>query len=54
MGKNFKTYFIIIFLSTISALYLFESYLLIKEKNIILKKAEMYKKKNRQELRSKI
>ena len=45
MGKNFKTYFIIIFLSTISALYLFESYLLIKEKNIILKKAEMYKKK---------
>ena len=45
MGKNFKTYFIIIFLSTISALYLFESYLLIKEKNIILKKAEIYKKK---------
>ena len=45
MGKNFKTYFIIIFVSTISALYLFESYLLIKEKNIILKKAEMYKKK---------
>jgi len=45
MSKNFKTYFIIIFLSTISALYLFESYLLIKEKNIILKKAEMYKKK---------
>jgi len=45
MSKNFKTYFIIIFLSTISALYLFESYLLIKEKNIILKKAEIYKKK---------
>ncbi len=45
MSKNLKTYFIIIFLSTISALYLFESYLLIKEKNIILKKTEMYKKK---------
>ena len=45
MGKNFKTYFIIFFLSAISALYLFESYLLIKEKNIILKKAEIYKKK---------
>ena len=44
MGENFKTYFLIIFLSAISSLYLFESYLLIQEKNILFKKAEIYKK----------